>query len=260
MLMAGQLEVTPPELTFVVKRGETARCQIKLTNLGTQPQAYKIKTTNPKEYMVRPNLGIVMPNEYSCINVLMAKCSTLPPARARFLIQSCVLPPLFNQLFDKHDVSPVFDKFRTAEVIEKMGNAEISECRLPCVFHHAENISAAGPAAARQAGLDKAKDAADVTERQRLTKQRAYVETCNASDSSGPKVYPMSPTYKDPADKKLLRTVAAPLLDLQNKKKPAAKLKPTYTYSYVVCALLATFYFILGRFTADLRIPGIPGL
>ena len=102
MAMAGQLEVTPPELQFsgksaligvlsstvriviacwrpcpapfpkmpvcnAVKVGDYSKRQMRLNNLGSSPIAYKIKTTNPKEYFVRPNQGVVQPKERAII-------------------------------------------------------------------------------------------------------------------------------------------------------------------------------------------------
>merc|ERR1712086_589013 len=127
MAMAGQLEVTPPELQFSVKVGDYSKRQMRLNNLGKVPIAYKIKTTNPKEYFVRPNQGVVQPKERAIIQVMMGKLSQLPKEKCKdkFLVQSC----------QYEGNIPAEDKFDwKKEVTEKTPNADISECRLRCVF------------------------------------------------------------------------------------------------------------------------------
>merc|ERR1712086_506940 len=140
MAMAGQLEVTPPELQFSVKVGDYSKRQMRLNNLGKVPIAYKIKTTNPKEYFVRPNQGVVQPKERAIIQVMMGKLSQLPKEKCKdkFLVQSC--------LYDGN--IPAEDKFDwKKEITEKTPNADISECRLRCVFQldDAANATTSSP-------------------------------------------------------------------------------------------------------------------
>lgn len=41
----------------------TVKEDLLLVNAGESPLAYKVKTTAPKEYCVRPNSGLLMPGE-----------------------------------------------------------------------------------------------------------------------------------------------------------------------------------------------------
>merc|ERR1711865_1278333 len=121
MAMAGQLEVTPPELQFSVKVGDYSKRQMRLNNLGKVPIAYKIKTTNPKEYFVRPNQGVVQPKERAIIQVMMGKLSQLPKEKCKdkFLVQSC----------QYEGNIPAEDKFDwKKEVTEKTPNADCAVC------------------------------------------------------------------------------------------------------------------------------------
>merc|ERR1711934_1188306 len=90
--MAGNLEVTPGELQFQVVVGDYSKRQMRLHNKGNKPIAYKIKTTNPKQYFVRPNQGVVGPNERKPIAVMMGKLSEMPQDKCKdkFLVQSIV--------------------------------------------------------------------------------------------------------------------------------------------------------------------------
>ncbi|WFD32770.1 phosphatidylinositol-binding protein scs2 [Malassezia sp. CBS 17886] len=73
-------------LTQVVKRS------LVVTNSNAQPVAFKVKTTAPKQYCVRPNSGRIEPGERVEIQVLLQPLKEEPPANAKcrdkFLIQS----------------------------------------------------------------------------------------------------------------------------------------------------------------------------
>ncbi|KAF8229704.1 VAMP-associated protein [Tricholoma matsutake] len=78
-------------LTQVVKRSLT------ITNHNTQPIAFKVKTTAPKLYCVRPNSGKVEPGESLDVSVMLQALREEPPLNAKckdkFLIQSTLITP-----------------------------------------------------------------------------------------------------------------------------------------------------------------------
>ncbi|CAM8998919.1 unnamed protein product [Rhodiola kirilowii] len=57
------LEIHPRELTFVfsVELKKQSSDSIQLFNNSDQYVAFKVKTTSPKKYCVRPNIGIIKP-------------------------------------------------------------------------------------------------------------------------------------------------------------------------------------------------------
>ena len=77
--------------TAVVVGDYSKRC-MRLHNKGTKPIAYKIKTTNPKQYFVRPNQGVVNPGKTKPIGVMMGKLTSEPTEKCkdRFLVESIV--------------------------------------------------------------------------------------------------------------------------------------------------------------------------
>lgn len=81
----------PRPLTQVVKRS------LNLTNSNSQPVAFKVKTTAPKQYCVRPNSGRMEPGERVEVQVLLQPLKEEPPiqtkCRDKFLIQSAVITP-----------------------------------------------------------------------------------------------------------------------------------------------------------------------
>ncbi|KDR82894.1 hypothetical protein GALMADRAFT_238530 [Galerina marginata CBS 339.88] len=78
-------------LTTLVKRSLT------ITNHNPQPVAFKVKTTAPKLYCVRPNSGRVEPGESIDVSVMLQALKEEPPlntkCKDKFLIQSTVITP-----------------------------------------------------------------------------------------------------------------------------------------------------------------------
>ncbi|XVE82043.1 hypothetical protein DITRI_Ditri15bG0115100 [Diplodiscus trichospermus] len=89
------LEIHPQELKFTFELKKPSSCLIQLTNKTDQYVAFKVKTTSPKKYCVRPNTGIVKPKSVSDFTVIMQAQRVSPPdlmCKDKFLIQSMVVP------------------------------------------------------------------------------------------------------------------------------------------------------------------------
>merc|ERR1711939_308342 len=84
------LAVFPSQLDYKIVPDAYSTKQIRLENTTAQPVAFKVKTTNPKNYFVRPNQGIIRPHEKLAIHAMMGKQSAVPTQRCkdRFLVQS----------------------------------------------------------------------------------------------------------------------------------------------------------------------------
>ncbi|THV00836.1 VAMP-associated protein [Dendrothele bispora CBS 962.96] len=78
-------------LTTLVKRALT------ITNPNAQPVAFKVKTTAPKLYCVRPNSGRIEPGQSVEVSVMLQALKEEPPLTAKckdkFLIQSTAITP-----------------------------------------------------------------------------------------------------------------------------------------------------------------------
>ncbi|CAD6272292.1 unnamed protein product [Miscanthus lutarioriparius] len=55
------VEIHPRELRFLVEVKKQSSCCIHLVNKSDQYVAFKVKTTSPKKYCVRPNIGVILP-------------------------------------------------------------------------------------------------------------------------------------------------------------------------------------------------------
>lgn len=119
------LEVTPDAaLKFVLTRGDggdpksdgTARCVMTLKHPGTTEShiAFKVKTTQPRRYLVRPNQGIVAPGSSETVAILLVEKdkqmllqsfdrlgqSALDHSKDKFLVQSCIVDQAFADSFN----------------------------------------------------------------------------------------------------------------------------------------------------------------
>lgn len=90
------LQIEPVELQFPFELKKQISCSMQLTNKSDNYVAFKVKTTNPKKYCVRPNTGIVMPHTASDVIVTMQAQKEVPPdmqCKDKFLLQSVVASP-----------------------------------------------------------------------------------------------------------------------------------------------------------------------
>ncbi|KAL3012054.1 hypothetical protein AAZX31_07G233700 [Glycine max] len=89
------LQIEPAELRFVFELKKQSSCLVQLANTTDHFIAFKVKTTSPKKYCVRPNIGIVKPNDKCDFTVTMQAQRMAPPdmlCKDKFLIQSTVVP------------------------------------------------------------------------------------------------------------------------------------------------------------------------
>lgn len=92
--MSKLLEIQPKELKFIIELKKQSSCSVRLTNINNCYVAFKVKTTSPKKYCVRPNVGIVMPNSTFDFTVTMQVPRTAPldlECKDKFLIQSTIV-------------------------------------------------------------------------------------------------------------------------------------------------------------------------
>ncbi|KAL0388704.1 UNVERIFIED_CONTAM: Vesicle-associated protein 2-2 [Sesamum radiatum] len=89
------VEIQPRELKFIVEVKKQSVCTVHLANVSGQYVAFKVKTTSPKKYCVRPNVGIIKPKSTCDFTVTMQaqkSASSEMQCKDKFLIQSTVVP------------------------------------------------------------------------------------------------------------------------------------------------------------------------
>ncbi|XP_057810424.1 vesicle-associated protein 1-2-like [Salvia miltiorrhiza] len=130
------LNIEPRELSFRFELMVKASCTIRLSSNSSRHVAFKVMTTSPQKYFVKPNLGILSPGSTCDVEVIMRAPEEIPPnmeCRDKFLIKSVVAGPddtvvrvkkLFNDrahavgdyklrvvyVLPQHQQSPNFDR------------------------------------------------------------------------------------------------------------------------------------------------------
>lgn len=119
------LDIEPLELKFPFELKKQISCSLQLSNKTDSYVAFKVKTTNPKKYCVRPNTGVVLPRSACDIIVTMQAQKEAPPdmqCKDKFLLQSVKV----NDGITAKDI--------TAEMFNKeLGNV-VEECKLRVVY------------------------------------------------------------------------------------------------------------------------------
>ncbi|KXX81928.1 Vesicle-associated protein 2-2 [Madurella mycetomatis] len=113
------VEIDPLELGF--RRPFTVEVAqiLKIKNPNTAPVAFKVKTTAPKQYCVRPNSGRIEPGHEVEVSVLLQAMKQEPPLDARcrdkFLVQSVTITG------DKEftNVTQIWDSVEKSAIQEK---------------------------------------------------------------------------------------------------------------------------------------------
>ncbi|CAL0313736.1 unnamed protein product [Lupinus luteus] len=85
------LNIEPLELKFPFELKKQISCSLQLSNKTDSYVAFKVKTTNPKKYCVRPNNGIVLPRSVCDVMVTMQAQKEAPAdmqCKDKFLLQS----------------------------------------------------------------------------------------------------------------------------------------------------------------------------
>uniref|UniRef100_A0A1I8A4U7 Major sperm protein n=1 Tax=Steinernema glaseri TaxID=37863 RepID=A0A1I8A4U7_9BILA len=93
------LVIEPPvELAFKGPFTDVVTSYLQLTNPSDKPVCFKVKTTAPKQYCVRPNSGVIKAGEKNVISVMLqpveSESTLLDTERAKhkFMVQSAYAP------------------------------------------------------------------------------------------------------------------------------------------------------------------------
>ncbi|XP_064965636.1 vesicle-associated protein 1-1-like isoform X2 [Musa acuminata AAA Group] len=119
------LEIHPLELKFPFELKKQISCSIQLTNKSDDYVGFKVKTTSPKKYCVRPNAGIVQPRSTCDVIVTMQAQREAPPdmqCKDKFLLQSVVV----NQGVTVKDI--------TQEMFAKESGNVVDEVKLRVLY------------------------------------------------------------------------------------------------------------------------------
>ncbi|KAG6792102.1 hypothetical protein POTOM_001245 [Populus tomentosa] len=125
MITGELLGIEPLELKFPFELKKQISCSLQLSNKTDNYVAFKVKTTNPKKYCVRPNAGIVLPRSTCDVIVTMQAQKEAPPdmqCKDKFLLQSVKA----NDGVSARDIN--------AEMFSKEAGHVVEECKLRVLY------------------------------------------------------------------------------------------------------------------------------
>ncbi|KAG8382423.1 hypothetical protein BUALT_Bualt05G0075700 [Buddleja alternifolia] len=139
------LNFEPQELSFPFELNKQLSSSIQLWNNTQNPVAFKLLSTNPKKYGVRPRIGVLLPGSACEITVTMVAMREAPHnmrCKDKFMIQSAVASPgsttedarkMFNKeaghIFQESKLRVVYCKPTESSAIENSNsnNSEVTE-------------------------------------------------------------------------------------------------------------------------------------
>ncbi|WCJ25933.1 vesicle associated protein [Euphorbia peplus] len=119
------LSIEPLELKFPFELKKQICCSLQLSNKTDSYVAFKVKTTNPKKYCVRPNAGVVLPRSTCDVIVTMQAQKEAPSdmqCKDKFLLQSV----------KTHDGAAAKDV--NPEMFNKEAGHHVEECKLRVLY------------------------------------------------------------------------------------------------------------------------------
>lgn len=117
--------VDPEELRFPFELEKPSYCDLKVSNATDKNVAFKLKTTSPKKYFVRPNTGVIKPFDTCIIRVTLQAQLEYPPdmqCKDKFLLQSTPVP-------QNNDT----DELPQNTFVKEAGK-QLEECKLKVVY------------------------------------------------------------------------------------------------------------------------------
>merc|ERR1711868_26144 len=118
--MGEKIEFSPPFTTV-------SESSLRLKNPSEKNIAFKIKTTAPQRYCVRPNASTVPPNGEAIIKVMLQPGGT--DERHKFMVQSIYVPDDYNQIEEKDE-----KKNFVNSLWADSANNPVMSSKLICVF------------------------------------------------------------------------------------------------------------------------------
>eukprot|EP00382_Lankesteria_abbotti_P003838 CAMPEP_0113847358 /NCGR_PEP_ID=MMETSP0372-20130328/1828_1 /TAXON_ID=340204 /ORGANISM="Lankesteria abbotti" /LENGTH=229 /DNA_ID=CAMNT_0000816623 /DNA_START=99 /DNA_END=785 /DNA_ORIENTATION=- /assembly_acc=CAM_ASM_000359 len=92
--MAALLKITPSVIEFPVVLDQSITSTLRLENVSKEKVTFKIKTTAPKSYLVRPSTGVVAAGSFQEVLIILQPLNAEPTGAStdRFLVQAALAP------------------------------------------------------------------------------------------------------------------------------------------------------------------------
>ncbi|CAN7091606.1 unnamed protein product [Brassica rapa subsp. narinosa] len=156
------ISIQPDELKFLFELEKQSYCDLKVSNNTDNYVAFKVKTTSPKKYFVRPNTGVIQPWDSCIIRVTLQAQREYPPdmqCKDKFLLQSTTVPP-------HTDVDEL-----PQDTFTKDSSKTLTECKLK-VSYIATSTTQRSSESGATSGDGNGSESISVTAIQRLKEER----------------------------------------------------------------------------------------
>lgn len=143
------VEISPPAMFINVVVGKDIGTELTLQNVTDKPVSFKVKTTAPDRYQVRPIQGLIAPHEKVVCFIVMKSMEQLPnfdnpkEVKHKFLVQTVQLPE-----GAKIDDLQAFWKETELKQRENGGSGYYLDQRISCKLRLPPANASSAPAAA----------------------------------------------------------------------------------------------------------------
>ncbi|XP_048218958.1 vesicle-associated membrane protein-associated protein A isoform X1 [Perognathus longimembris pacificus] len=202
----------PTDLKFKGPFTDVVTTNLKLRNPSERKVCFKVKTTAPRRYCVRPNSGIIDPGSTVTVSVMLQPFDYDPNEKSKhkFMVQTIFAPPNFT------DMEAVWKEAKPDELMDsklrcvfempnendKLGKA------LPGIGPTATSVSSINNTVATPAASYMKSDPRGLTvfkqEKQKNDMEPSKAVPLNASKQDGPMPKPHSASLNDTETRKLM--------------------------------------------------------
>ncbi|ORX61072.1 hypothetical protein BCR36DRAFT_408053 [Piromyces finnis] len=113
-------------------------------NSDNQIIGFKIKTTSPHNFCVRPSVGKILQSKKAEVTIFIRAHNLNTVSNDKFLIQTTVIPNEFTELSDEQCSEKIGEIFKKLEKLKKSGSSDVAsqlkEHRLLCDISSIPNI------------------------------------------------------------------------------------------------------------------------
>ena len=92
-----RIEISPSEVVLDLTSSESPTSVLKISNVSDYPMAFKVKTTNPSRYLVKPNQELLLPGASVEISIRMQARD------CAYLLEHGLMPPVKDDKNDYED-------------------------------------------------------------------------------------------------------------------------------------------------------------
>jgi len=127
----------PAQLTFSVAPTKSSVQYLRATNVSADTSfSFKVKTTNPRRYSVRPNVGIVWAGEEAQVTVQLPAQKETPPdmSKCKDKFQVLALPLSPEQVSELRGLAPEQQRAALTGLWASEGAKEASIDKIRCAF------------------------------------------------------------------------------------------------------------------------------